>query len=308
MRRSAVILVLALVVAACGKGENATPTAVATGTFPTTITADNGSVTINAKPKRIVSLSPTATEILFEIGAGAQVVAVDDQSNYPPESASKKTKLSGFEPNVEAIAGYQPDLVIFADDSKKLTDSFKALKIPALLHTPAKELNDSFRQIRALGAATGRTGAANELVDRMRADIEKLVADAPKPATAPTYYHELDGTYFSVTSSTFIGKVYGVFGLKNIADPADKSSSGYPQLSPEFIIQANPSLIFLADTKCCSVTPETVAKRPGWNQIAAVKAGHVVALDDDVASRWGPRIVDFLRTISDALDELQNAA
>ena len=308
MRRSAVILLLALVVAACGEGKPATPTAVATGTFPATITADNGSVTVEAQPKRIVSLAPTATEILFAIGAGDQVVAVDDQSNYPPESTPKKTKLSGFEPNVEAIAGYQPDLIVFADDSKKLTDSFKALKIPALLQTPAKELEDSYRQIRALGVATGRTGAANALVERMRDDIADLVADAPKPSTPLTYYHELDGTYFSVTSSTFIGKVYAVFGLKNIADPADKSSSGYPQLSPEYIIQANPSLIFLADTKCCSVTAETVAKRPGWNQITAVKEGHVIALDDDIASRWGPRIVDFLRTISTALDDLQKAA
>ncbi len=306
MRRSAVIIVLALAVAACGKSSDVTPSAAATGTFPATITAGNGTVTIAARPKRIVSLSPTSTEILFAIGAGSQVVAVDDQSNYPAEAP--KTKLSGFEPNVEAITAYKPDLIVFADDSKKLSDSFKALKIAAILHAPAKDLNDAYAQIRALGVATGRTGAASALVDRMRTDIRALVADAPKSSTAVTYYHELDGTYFSVTSSTFIGKVYALLGLKNIADPADKSASGYPQLSPEFIIQSNPSLIFLADTKCCSVTAETVAKRPGWDKIAAVKEGRVIALDDDVASRWGPRIVDLLRTVSDALTSLTRAA
>ncbi|MFY9588839.1 MAG: ABC transporter substrate-binding protein [Actinomycetota bacterium] len=306
MRRSAVIIVLALAVAACGKSTPVTPAASATGTFPATITAGNGSVTIAAKPKRIVSLSPTSTEILFAIGAGAQVIAVDDQSNYPTNAP--KTTLSGFEPNVEAIAGYTPDLVVFADDSKKLSDSFKALKIPAILHAPAKDLDDAYAQIKALGVATGRTGAANALVDRMRKDIRELASRAPKPATTFTYYHELDDHYFSVTSSTFIGKVYALLGLKNIADPADKSGGGYPQLSPEYIIQSNPSLIFLADTKCCSITAETVTKRPGWDKIAAVKDAHVVALDDDMASRWGPRIVDLLRTVSAALETLKQAA
>jgi iron complex transport system substrate-binding protein len=298
--------VLALAVAACGKSNDVTPAATATGTFPATITAGNGSVTISAKPKRIVSLSPTSTEILFAIGAGSQVVAVDDQSNYPTNAP--KTTLSGFVPNVEAIAGYQPDLIVFADDSKKLSDSFKAVKIPAILHAPAKDLNEAYAQIKAMGVATGRTGAANALVNRMRKDIRDLVADAPKSSAAVTYYHELDGTYFSVTSSTFIGKVYALLGLQNIADPADKSGGGYPQLSPEYIIQSNPSLIFLADTKCCSITAETVAKRPGWDKIAAVKDGHVIALDDDVASRWGPRIVDLLRTVSSALSSLKQAA
>lgn len=308
MRRSAIIIVLALAVAACGKSTNDdfTPSASRTGTFPATINAGNGSVTIPARPKRIVSLSPTATEILFAIGAGPQVVAVDDQSNYPANAP--KTTLSGFEPNVEAIAGYQPDLVVFADDSKKLSDSLKALKITAIFQSPAKDLDLAYAQIVALGAATGRTGAADVLVSRMTKDIREIVSKAPKPTTPFTYYHELDGTYFSVTSSTFIGKVYALLGLKNIADPADKSGGGYPQLSPEYIIQSNPALIFLADTKCCSVTAETVAKRPGWDKIAAVEDGHVIALDDDIASRWGPRIVDLLRTVSAALETLKQAA
>jgi len=306
VRRSAVILVLALAVSACGKSTDTTPAASATGTFPATIAAENGSVTIAARPARIVSLSPTATEILFAIGAGSQVVAVDDQSNYPTNAP--KTKLSGFEPNVEAIAAYSPDLVVFADDSKKLGDSFKALKIAAILQTPAKDLKDAYAQIKALGVATGRTGAAAALVDRMRSDIRELVGKTPKQSTAQTFYHELSSDYFSATSATFIGKVYALLGLKNIADPADKSGGGYPQLSPEYIIQSNPALIFLADTKCCSQTAETVKARPGWDKITAVRDGHVVALDDDIASRWGPRIVDLLRVVSTALDELKQAA
>ena len=119
-----------------------------------------------------------------------------------------------------------------------------------------------------------------------------------------TYYHELDPTYFSATSKTFIGQVYSLLGLKNIADPADADGSGYPQLSAEAIIAANPDMVFLADTKCCQQTAQTVAARPGWNVITAVKDGGVVPLDDDIASRWGPRIVDYLRSVAAAVNQV----
>jgi len=197
---------------------------------------------------------------------------------------------------------------VFADDSMKLSDSLKALNIPAILQSPAKELKDAYAQIEVLGRVTDRRQGAANLIGGMRRDIASLVADAPKVSRAPTYYHELSQDFYSATSSTFIGKVYALLGLRNIADAADKAGTGYPRLSPEFIIQSNPSLIFLADTKCCSQTAATVAKRPGWDKIDAVTAGHVIALDDDVVSRWGPRIVDFLRTVENALKGLKKAA
>jgi len=306
MRRSAAIVSLALAIAACGKTSNIEPIAAGTTTFPLTVTAENGAITIAKKPVRIVSLSPTATEDLFAIGAGRQVIAVDDQSNYPPGVPT--TKLSGFEPNVEAIATYKPDLVVFADDSHKLSASFKALGIAAILQSPPKDLSDAYKQLDVLGRVTdNRAGSAN-VVTKMRRDIRSLVEDAPHFDRPPTYFHELSSDYFTATSSTFIGTVYALLGLKNIADAADKAGTGYPQLSAEFIIQSNPSLIFLADTKCCSQTAETVAKRPGWDKIDAVTSGRVVALDDDVVSRWGPRIVDFLRTVENALKALKKAA
>ncbi|HJT37726.1 MAG TPA: ABC transporter substrate-binding protein [Actinomycetota bacterium] len=261
---------------------------------------------IASKPSAIVSLSPTATEMLFAIGAGAQVKAVDDQSNYPPQAP--KTKLSGFQPNVEAIASYQPDLVVISGDVPGLSSSLTKLSIPVLVEPAAKTLDDTYAQIMQLGQATGNVKNADDLVASMKSRINAIVASLPKFASPPTYYHELDNTYFTATSKTFIGSVYGLLGLKNIADPADKKASGYPQLSAEYIIQANPQIIFLADTKCCGQSAETVAKRPGWNQIAAVRDGHVIALDDDVASRWGPRIVDFLQTVANALKELKQAA
>src|SRR5262249_14377104 len=120
-----------------------------------------------------------------------------------------------------------------------------------------------------------------------------------------TYYYELDQTYYSVTSTTFIGRVLGLLGLKSIADSAKgaAASGGYPQLSAEYILKADPDYVFLADTKCCKQSRATVAKRPGWSTLNAVRDGRVVPLDDDIASRWGPRVVDLLRTVSAAIKE-----
>ena len=249
------------------------------------------------KPVRIVSLSPTATEDLFAIGAGKQVIAVDDQSNYP--ASAPKTKLSGFKPNVEAIAKYRPDLVVIATDTNKLAAKLKALKIRVLIQPAAANLDQVYAQLAQLGAATGHTSKARKLVTSMRSRIAAIVAAVPKRATPLSYYHELDPTFYSVTSSTFIGKIYGLLGLTNIADDAAGADSGYPQLSSEAIVAKNPSLIFLADTKCCQVDAAAVSARAGWANIAAVKDGGIVALDDDVASRWGPRVVAFVKVVAD---------
>jgi cobalamin transport system substrate-binding protein len=307
-------LALALVTAACGGDDDdstaapttkpTTATSVAAATFPVTVTADNGEVKIDTKPAKIVSLSASSTEDLFAIGAGKQVVAVDDQSNYPPEAPT--TKLSGYTPNVEAISGYDPDLVVMssADVAKELA----AIKVPLLVLDAPKDLDGAYAQITTLGQATGHTAEAAQLVAKMKRDIDGIVASVDKAATPITYYHELDDTYYTVTSKTFIGNVYGLLGLKNIADPADKDSGGYPQLSGEYIISADPDIVFLADTKCCKQDATTVAKRPGWSQLAAVKNDHVVALDDDIASRWGPRVVDFLRTVADEVKTVEQKA
>lgn len=297
------LFVLSLAAAACARQ---TPTGAGTSPagedFPVTI----GSVEIKERPTKIVSLSPTTTEMLFAIGADKQVVAVDDQSNYPADAP--KTDLSGLTPNVEAIAKYDPDLVIHSNEGGELGSSLEAVKIPAIQQSAAKTIDDTYAQIEQLGKATGHRKDADKLVAEMKSEIRKIVASAAKFEEAPTYYHELDNTFFTVTSKTFIGQVYDLLGLRNIADEADKSGTGYPQLSAEFIIQANPDFIFLADTKCCKESAETVAKRPGWDKIAAVSQGGVVELDDDIASRWGPRVVDFLRTVSDALKAAKEKA
>lgn len=273
--------------------------------FPVTIEAANGAITIDHRPERIVSISPTATEMLFAIGAGDQVEAVDDQSNFPAEAPI--TDLSGFEPNVEAIASYEPDLVVYATEPGDLGSALEGLGIPALWQDAAATLDDVYEQLNQLGTATGNDSVAESLTGRMRDDVAGIVSSVESPSPPLTFYHELDDTYYSVTSSTFIGQLYALTGLRNIADEAKGAGGGYPQLSAEYIIQADPDLIFLADTKCCEQSPRTVAKRPGWDRIAAVENGGVIPLDDDVASRWGPRVVDYLRRIAEAVADIQGA-
>jgi iron complex transport system substrate-binding protein len=275
--------------------------------FPVTVEADNGSVTIETRPEEIVSLSSTATEMLFAIGAADQIVAVDDQSNYPAEAPI--TDLSGFTPNIEAILAYQPDLVVIGYEPGELVDTLSAAGVPVLFYNAALTVDETYRQIEALGRATGHVQEAGAVNESIQTDLENVVAGAPEVPEGTTYYHEVDNTYYTATSSTFIGTLYSLFGLENIADPADADGAafGYPQLSAEFIVAADPDLIFLADS-FYGETPETVAARPGWEVLTAVQEGHVIPLDSDIVSRWGPRIVEFAQAVSDALSGLGDPA
>ncbi|HKS99071.1 MAG TPA: ABC transporter substrate-binding protein [Rugosimonospora sp.] len=266
--------------------------------FPVTV----GGVTLPQRPSRIVSLSPTATEMLFVIGAGSQIAAVDDQSDYP--ATAPRSKLSGFKPSAEAIAAKNPDLVVISDDVEKIKEQLASLKIPVYQAPAAKTLDDSYTQLTNLGALTGHAHQAATEVAREKSAIDQAVAQVPKRTTALRYYYELDPTFYSATSKTFIGSLLGQLGLQNIADPADKQGSGYPQLSAESIVKANPDLVFLADTKCCGQSAATVARRPGWSGVTAVQKHQVVALDDAVASRWGPRVVDLVQTVAAAVGKV----
>jgi iron complex transport system substrate-binding protein len=248
-------------------------------------------------PRRIISLSPTATESLFAIGAGPQVVAVDDQSDYPKRAP--RTKLSGYTPNVEAIAAYRPDLVVVATDSGGVIAGLRRLGIRVVLQPAPKTLTGAYAQIRQLGTVTGHAKSANALVGRMKKSIARIVASRPRRNAS--VYHELTPDYYSATSSTFIGRIYKLFGLRNIADAADSTRSGYPKLSAEYIIASNPTLIVLADIRCCGQNRAAVERRPGWSTMTAVRTHAIVGIDDSLASRWGPRVVDFVRGIGSAL-------
>jgi len=260
-----------------------------------------------AKQLRIVSLSPTATEMLYAIGAGDQVVAVDSLSTYPAEVAPKVTKISAYEPSAEAILAYEPDVVLISNDMNKITEQLTTAdpEIQVWTGAAAASLDDVYKQITELGELTGRTDAAEDVIDDMKARIDAAVPDE-MPLVAFSTYYELDNTYYSITSNTFVGALLSQFGLKSIADGVEEGND-YPQLSAEAIVAADPAVIFLADTKCCQQSAKTVAARPGWGDLSAVKNGNVVELDDDIASRWGPRIVDLIEQIAEAHKALVSA-
>jgi len=289
VKRSIAALGAALVLlAACGDTED---------------TRDDASSTTVAddEPERIVSMSATATEMLFAIGAGDQVVAADSQSNHPADAPT--TDLSAFEPNLEAITTYDPDLVVLSDPGD-LEAGLEQVGVEVLVAPAATALEDTYDQLRELGEVTGHTDEATEAVETMQADIEELVASVPERDQPLTYFHELDDTLYTVTSETFIGELYALAGLENVADPADADgqSGGYPQLSAEYLVDADPDIVFLADTKCCQQDLDTFGARPGFGGMTAVETGQVVPLDDDIASRWGPRVVDLLAAIIGAVE------
>ncbi|HET9115619.1 MAG TPA: ABC transporter substrate-binding protein [Gaiellaceae bacterium] len=259
--------------------------------------AHQGTRTTHRYPQRIVSLSPTITEDLFAIGAGKHVVAVDEDSNYPRRAP--RTKLSGYTPNTEAIANYHPDLVLISFNPGNFASQLRKLGIRTVMVPAANDLPQAYREILGLGRLTGHTRGAKAVVHSMQTHLAAIIRSVPRSRRHLRVYHELDPTYYSATSKTFIGSVYRLFGFKNIADAADTGASGgYPQLSAEYIIAQNPQIVVLADTKCCRQTAATVGARPGWSTISAVQHGRVVGVDDDVASRWGPRIVQFAQAVA----------
>lgn len=246
---------------------------------------------------RVVSLSPTATEMLFAIGAGDLVVAADEFSNYPPD-APAVDGLSGWTPNVETIASLNPTLVV----SESPIEGLDALDIESLVLPAADSFSQVWEQMVVLGSATGKVEQADEAVVEARDRLDAAVALVGDSARGRKYYHELGPELYSVTSQTFIGAVYEEFGLINIADAHDPDGFRYPQLSEEIILAEDPDLIFLADTKCCAQTAQQIIDRPGWLDISAVQNGDIIELDDDIASRWGPRVADFVEAVAAGIE------
>jgi iron complex transport system substrate-binding protein len=305
MKRLALgLAALTLFTAACGSDDDTSTTdapqvSTSPAPAPTEPTASPDTTPGIETATRIISLSPTATEMVFALGAGDLLIAVDDQSNYPDEALALQNGLSGFEPNVEAVAVLEPEVVLHDGTVQGFAESLDSVGIRSWVGAAAVTFEDIYTQIAELGALTDRTEEAAALIDAMRGDIDAIVADTPVPEEPLSYFHELDATLYTARSETFIGQVYGLFGMRNIADQTEGESL-YPQLSAEFVIAADPDLIFLADADY-GESPETVAARPGWADLRAVTSGAVVPVSADITSRWGPRTVDFVRLVADSL-------
>jgi iron complex transport system substrate-binding protein len=263
-------------------------------------------------PQCVVSLSPTATETLFAIGAGHQVQAVDKDSDYPTKGLPSK-RIDSLNPSVEAVIGIcattsthpsaKPDLVVISYDANEIKEKLTAAGVKVVEQEPPTTVAGALAQIRALGALTGHVASADALASSIKGTIAKDIASVPShKGKTLTAYYELDPTFYSLTSSTFVGSLLKSLGVVNIADAENTTAdAGYPQLSSEYIVSADPKIIFLADTLCCKASAATLAKRTGFSRIAAVKDHEVIGLNDDVASRWGPRLSLLMNELTAAV-------
>lgn len=316
IRRLGPLLAIALTLAAtaCGgssdKKASATPfndnptaiTGVKTApAFPLTVKrSDGAALTISQPAKKIVSMSPGATEILYAIGAQDALVAVDKNADYPDGAKNFPTKIDAYEPNIEAVAALSPDLVILPGDNGGILAKLDGLKIPVLyqdLDKDVRTIDDVLGQIALLGQITGHGGNAQKLVQSLskRVDAVKQAMQGVPSQSTPSVYHELDATYYTASTGTFIGSLYEILHMRNIAK--DGGGVAYPQLTQEAIIAGNPGVIVLAD-EAYGVTVESVKGRPGWSAIDAVAKDKIIAIDPNLISRPGPRIVDALEELA----------
>ncbi|ADK29766.1 ABC transporter substrate-binding protein [Corynebacterium pseudotuberculosis] len=308
------IAIAAAVLVGCSSGEgetasNSAKNADTTQNFPVTVksgvSGEGESITLEQKPERIVSLSPTATEVLYAIGAGEHVVAVDKHSNYPAGTPIVDG-LSGFKPNLEAVVAHDPDLVVVSREDDTFVAGLHTAKIPVLVLPAAKKLDDVYSQIERLGAATGHIADATLRVSEMQSDIESAVKTVPESIKDAhlSYYHEISSKLYAAADSSFIGQVYALFGMRSIASGA----KDYPQLTNEAVIDANPDVIFQANHGSEKITPQDLAARPGWNTINAVRTGAIVQLDQDLAARWGTRLPLLIKQVAEQLAALPHDA
>ena len=309
IRGGAFALLLALLLAlaaACGDdgdggGASLSPTATraATVAAQSQLTLTDGlgrSVTLTAVPQRIASLSPAATEILFAVGAGDQVAAVDMFSNYPPEATTRE-KLDAFQPSVEAIAGAQPDLVLVFYDPGNLVEGLTNANLTVFFLETPTSVEGVLDQIRVLGKVTGHPQEAEGLVESMQEDISAVQERLAAVEQGPRVFHEVDNQLYTVAPDSFVGNLYTILKAQNIAAGTGQA---FPQLSQEAIIEADPEVIILGDA-VGGESPETVKARPGWGSISAVKNDRIYVVDPDIVSRPGPRLVDGLETLAQAL-------
>ncbi len=268
--------------------------------FPVRVASANGEVRIAHRPTRILSLSASATEMLYAVGAGHQVVGVDEYSTYPANAP--RTKFTGYESSAEDYLPLHPDLVLLAFNTGTLLAQLQKLRIATLVLPPAETIAAVNKQINEIGLATGHLAQATQARIALAHDLASAAKLAKARARGATYYIEIDPTYYTATSHTFIGALFSRFGMVNVADSAGRAGSAYPQISSEDLFRTNPDYVFLADTVCCGQSVKTFASRPGFAALRAVKLGHVVGVNDSVASEWGPHSLEtFASEIKDEI-------
>jgi iron complex transport system substrate-binding protein len=273
-------------------------------------------------PERIVSLSPSSTEILFAVGAGPKVVGVTDYCNYPHDlkvriEANELTRIGGYwNPSIETIVALKPDLVLAS--TAKCTVKTNECKVKCerrcevtaqvaaqlrrvglkVLTLGPHNMNSVLDNILLVGKASGNAAEASNLLEKLRQRIETVVKKSKAAAHRSKVYFEVwNDPYMSVSSGTWIGDIINLAGGANIFGDA---VSEWPIISPEDIIQRNPDIIVFP------VIPgvprfwgsfEDVKKRLGWKSVNAVRSGNLYEVPRDFISRPGPRLVDALEML-----------
>lgn len=338
MRKAAVLLAFALVLAAlaaCGNGsageaaggtggepgpeaehrtesaaraetaeeENGASGAGGRTVYPLTVVDATGTeVTLEAAPERIVSTSPSETEILFALGLGDRIVAVSDYDNYPPE-ALDKPKIGGtWDPNEEAIIAMEPDLVVGGISmSPDIAGRLRALGLVLYKAHPAT-LEEALETILTFGVLTDAQEEARRLVAGMRDDIRRVTEAAariPEEEKAKVYFEIAPG--WTVGKGEYLDELIRLAGGINVTGDAE----GWTMINEEHIIAQDPDVILhvagLVDHESGKTLEELIRSRPGWEKVKAVRENRLVGLDEDVVSRTGPRITEALLLIAEAI-------
>lgn len=276
---------------------NVTP-APAPAVYPRTVTdASKHALTLEVQPKRIVSMSPGATETLFAIGAGPRVIAVDQFSDFPAEGTRALTRVDYSRPSPEQVIALRPDLVLMSGRQRDQVQRFRDLGVPVMYLGEPATLDGVFEHVLLVASATGDDDRAATVVRALRERVEAVRTRIADVTTGPRVFYELSPSLFTAGPNSFIGSVITTLKGQNVAT----TTTPFPQLSNEALIAADPEVILLADAGAAKVESSAVGARPGWAGISAVRNGRVYPLDDNIASRPGPRIVDALEAIARVL-------
>jgi len=303
------VLLLAVALSACGPAVTPTsapltpiPTSAPTAAPITSVDGLGRDVTLPAPALRIVSMTPANTEILFALGAGSQVVGRDELSDTPAEAKDLPSIGGSYSAyNFEQIAALQPDLVIAGEiNTPEQVKSLEDLNIPVYYLPNPVELEDLYTNILTVGQLIGREAEAAALADSLRAR-QQAVMDAVAGAETVSVFYELDGSEaakpWTSGPGTFLDKLVTMAGGVNVAGGLESS---WAQMSLEDLLVADPDFILLGDA-AYGTTPEAVAERPGWGVLTAVKDNKVIAVDDNLFSRPGPRMIDGLELLAATL-------
>jgi iron complex transport system substrate-binding protein len=300
------LITAATVVPAPASAEVATPAAtvvVPVSATHTVVDSLGRSVLLRETPRRIVSLAPSVTEILFAVGAGPQVVGDTRFCNYPSE-AKGLPKIGGYTAktiNIEAVVDLTPDLVIAGTASQKpVVEALEKLNIPVLVLAPGS-FEAVYTGIKQIGAVTNHAQEAEAMVVQMRTRVDAVtakVATVPADRRPSVFWEVFDAPLTTAGPNTFIGQMIQLAGATNIFGDARED---YPQVSAELVVERNPDIILGPTTQSTTLTPDLVAQRPGWAKITALRNGRIYLLDNDMTTRAGPRLVDALEALAKAL-------